>query len=396
MAHARVYHVRYSMWQRLLVAAHSNGITVFNSELKPLAHYPIGDGAHILHVCTVGSHNKVAYTTDTSPNGVFCHTHDQPTRTYIDVGRVNELDSIDSTVMVIRAKSMCIVNGDRIVEEWDTAQNDLCAYATNHLSHIAYPHIKEGYVTMWHYGSSLIRRVTQAHQNTIACMALSRDASMLATCSTRGTLVRLFSTNDMKPLTEYRVGYMTTVVRSLQFHPCDESISLVCGSSIHVFTIDVPREQPLPPTSLSVPDPCTHTEPTMVASSWYYMSPLKDAAASLLNMMRLNVPSISPSSYVIQVDPTQGNIACTWWYMPLHRLSVVTDTGTLLLYMEQCSNNTPAYSELDDLCVTQYQQSHYACDDVSDGKNKLSLLTYSFVHQVCPENVVIRGTLQST
>ena len=39
-------------------------------------------------------------------------------------------------------------------------------------------------------------KFVQAHSTALACLALSLDGKLLATASERGTLVRIFSTND--------------------------------------------------------------------------------------------------------------------------------------------------------------------------------------------------------
>lgn len=88
-----------------------------------------------------------------------------------------------------------------------------------------------------HYLSRTSSVIITAHRSEIAGIAINRMGSLFATCSTKGTLIRVF---DMKGhiLHELRRGSEQAHIHSLAFHPRDDF--LVCSSdngTIHVFTL---------------------------------------------------------------------------------------------------------------------------------------------------------------
>lgn len=78
-----------------------------------------------------------------------------------------------------------------------------------------------------------------AHENMIACMTLNTDGTLLATCSERGTLIRIFSTKNGLKLQELRRGAETAEIYSLAFNATSKF--LACSSdrrTIHVFIVN--------------------------------------------------------------------------------------------------------------------------------------------------------------
>ena len=79
----------------------------------------------------------------------------------------------------------------------------------------------------------------QAHENMIACMTLNPNGTILATCSERGTLIRIFSTKDGKLLQELRRGSEKAEIYSLAFNKTGKY--LACSSdrkTIHIFILN--------------------------------------------------------------------------------------------------------------------------------------------------------------
>lgn len=78
----------------------------------------------------------------------------------------------------------------------------------------------------------------QAHNNGIAAIAVSNDGKMLATASTNGTLIRIFSPETGQQLGELRRGSTPTQICDLTFDL--EGKYLCCASNkgtIHIFKV---------------------------------------------------------------------------------------------------------------------------------------------------------------
>jgi len=88
--------------------------------------------------------------------------------------------------------------------------------------------------------------IINAHKTSIGCLSLNPDGSLLASCSQKGTLIRIWETKTGKLLKELRRGIEQTNVISLSFN--SES-SFLCLSSekgtIHVYSL-LPRQEVRP------------------------------------------------------------------------------------------------------------------------------------------------------
>ncbi len=80
-----------------------------------------------------------------------------------------------------------------------------------------------------------------AHEGSLACMALNRDGTRLATASERGTLIRVWDVRSGERLYELRRGAEPAEIQCLCFHPTDSY--LLVGSdhgTVHVFKLGAP------------------------------------------------------------------------------------------------------------------------------------------------------------
>lgn len=78
-----------------------------------------------------------------------------------------------------------------------------------------------------------------AHNNSIACVALSQDGGMVATASEQGTVIKVFSVSDGKQLFAFRRGTISTTISSLCFRA--DSKFLAVGSTsatVHIFRLE--------------------------------------------------------------------------------------------------------------------------------------------------------------
>jgi autophagy-related protein 18 len=91
----------------------------------------------------------------------------------------------------------------------------------------------------------------QAHQSTIGSLALNNDATLLATASEKGTVIRVFTVPDGQNLFQFRRGSLPAQVFSMSFNATS---TLLCVSSatetVHIFRlIDSKSSVPTTPTS---------------------------------------------------------------------------------------------------------------------------------------------------
>ncbi|XP_059659529.1 autophagy-related protein 18a [Cornus florida] len=99
------------------------------------------------------------------------------------------------------------------------------------------PGLQKGQVRVEHYGSMRTKFI-MAHDSRIACFALTQDGQLLATASTKGTLVRIFNTYDGTLLQEVRRGADRAEIYSLAFSSTAQWLGVSSDKgTIHVFSL---------------------------------------------------------------------------------------------------------------------------------------------------------------
>ncbi|GMH25964.1 hypothetical protein Nepgr_027807 [Nepenthes gracilis] len=106
------------------------------------------------------------------------------------------------------------------------------------------PGLQKGQVRVEHYASKRTKFI-MAHDSRIACFALTQDGAVLATASTKGTLVRVFNTVDGTLLQEVRRGADRAEIFSLAFSPTAQWLAVSSDKgTVHVFTLKVHSGSP--------------------------------------------------------------------------------------------------------------------------------------------------------
>ncbi|GMP90863.1 hypothetical protein CsSME_00041810 [Camellia sinensis var. sinensis] len=97
------------------------------------------------------------------------------------------------------------------------------------------PGLQKGQVRVEHYPSKRTKFI-MAHDSRIPCFALTPDGHLLATCSTKGTLVRIFNTFDGSLLQEVRRGADSAEIYSLAFSSTAQWLAVSSDKgTVHVF-----------------------------------------------------------------------------------------------------------------------------------------------------------------
>lgn len=149
----------------------------------------------------------------------------------------------------------------KLVHQIETVPNPkgLCAVSQQQGSLILVcPGGQKGQVRMEHYGARKTKFI-MAHDSRIACFALSQDGRLIATASTKGTLVRIFSTMDGTLLQEVRRGADRAEIYSLAFSANMQWLAVSSDKgTIHIFNLKINlgltvNDKPRPAPELNVP-----------------------------------------------------------------------------------------------------------------------------------------------
>ncbi|CDH49606.1 wd40 repeat-like protein [Lichtheimia corymbifera JMRC:FSU:9682] len=86
-------------------------------------------------------------------------------------------------------------------------------------------------------------KIIPAHKSPISCLAMNADATLLATASEKGTVIRMFSLPDANKVFEFRRGSYPASIYSISFNLAS---TLLCVSSdtetVHIFRIPASEE----------------------------------------------------------------------------------------------------------------------------------------------------------
>ncbi|KAJ0977701.1 hypothetical protein J5N97_013175 [Dioscorea zingiberensis] len=170
----------------------------------------------------------------------------------------------------------------KLVHQIETVPNPkgLCAVSQQQGSLVLVcPGGQKGQVRVEHYGARRTKFI-MAHDSRIACFALSQDGQLIATASTKGTLIRVFSTADGMLLQEVRRGADRAEIHSLAFSANMQWLVVSSDKgTVHVFSLKVnlgltgsekPRPSPEPnsPPANSIPSFFKGVLPKYFHSEW--------------------------------------------------------------------------------------------------------------------------------
>ncbi|GFY90590.1 transducin/WD40 repeat-like superfamily protein [Actinidia rufa] len=130
------------------------------------------------------------------------------------------------------------------------------------------PGLQKGQVRVEHYASKRTKFI-MAHDSRIACFALTHDGRLLATASSKGTLVRIFNTLDGSLLQEVRRGADRAEIYSLAFSSTAQWLALSSDKgTVHVFSLKVDSASLGIERTRSAPEPTLSTPPAVSSLSF--------------------------------------------------------------------------------------------------------------------------------
>lgn len=99
--------------------------------------------------------------------------------------------------------------------------------------------LRKGQIRVENYGLKQTKFI-MAHDSRVVCVALMNDGRLIATASSKGTLIRIFNTGDGSLLQEVRRGADRAVIYSLAFSTTAERLAVSSDrGTIHVFNLKV-------------------------------------------------------------------------------------------------------------------------------------------------------------
>ncbi|BFG23020.1 hypothetical protein CerSpe_092940 [Prunus speciosa] len=232
-------------------AGTSNGFRIFNCEpFKETFRRDLKSGGfkivEMLFRCNilvlVGSGDNSQYP----PNKVMIWD-DHQSRCIGEFSFRSEVRSVrlrrDRIVVVLEHKIYVYNFTDlKLLHQIETVANPrgLCCLSHHpNTSVLACPGLQRGQVRIEHFGLNMTKLIN-AHDSHIACFTLTMDGLLLATASTKGTLIRIFNTMDGTRLQEVRRGVDRAEIYSIALSP---NVQWLAASSdkgtVHIFSLRV-------------------------------------------------------------------------------------------------------------------------------------------------------------
>eukprot|EP00742_Colponemidia_sp_Colp-10_P002995 GILJ01003196.1.p1 GENE.GILJ01003196.1~~GILJ01003196.1.p1 ORF type:complete len:363 (+),score=36.13 GILJ01003196.1:223-1311(+) len=154
----------------------------------------------------------------------------------------------DRVVVVLEYKIYVYNFADlKLIDHIETVSNPkgLCVVsASSSNTVLACPGLQKGHIRVELYD---LRKTTliAAHEANLACMGLNFDGTRLATCSEKGTLVRVFNTQNGQLLQELRRGADRAEIYSLSFNYNSQWLAVSSDKgTIHVFKLKPAEDIP--------------------------------------------------------------------------------------------------------------------------------------------------------
>jgi len=195
------------------------------------------------------------------------------------------------------------ISSIKILHSMDTVPNPkgLCALSPSEENcYLAYPgSTDKGTVVIFDALTLQVVNVVEAHKTAVSRLTINSTGTLIATCSSKGTVIRVFSIPEVKKAYQFRRGSYPAAVFCVAF---SADSSLLCVSSetgtVHIFKIDQ-----------SASGSCTdvHTYlPTVVTDMWDTI-PIRSFAMLKLPVGVENVCAINQSNSLVMIATSDGN-----------------------------------------------------------------------------------------
>lgn len=189
----------------------------------------------------------------------------------------------------------------KLLHQIETLANPrgLCCLSQNsNTSVLACPGLRRGQVRIEHFGLNMTKLIN-SHDSQIACLTLTSDGLLLATASTKGTLIRIFNTMDGTLLQEVRRGLDRADIYSIALSPNVQWLAVSSDKgTIHLFSLRVRVVGEDSPTCLTAVQSPTMSHQNSSSSLEPLISPTtSNNPGSSLSFMRGVLPKYFSSEW---------------------------------------------------------------------------------------------------
>ena len=267
-------YLTFNAHQDLFICCTTSGFAIYHADpFSETVRRDVPDSDGCLYAELLERTNFVAIVTRRRPDVVLIWDDSRcKVVVRLDLSAVGGLRGVrlrrDRIVVVLANQVMVYSFAARpiLLQSYETADNNdgLCAVSTGDVCVLAFPGRRSGYLQTVDLGTSpqptansdsgnddsanaLDARsksrprihILQAHNESLARIAISRDGTLVATASRHGTLVRLWSTVDGGQISELRRGADRAEICSLAFAPTSTMLAVSSDKgTIHVFVIN--------------------------------------------------------------------------------------------------------------------------------------------------------------
>ncbi|KAL5712976.1 Autophagy-related protein 18a [Ranunculus cassubicifolius] len=207
----------------------------------------------------------------------------------------------DRIIVVLEQKIFVYNFADlKLLHQIETIANPKGLCAVSQLSGsfvLVCPGLQKGQVRVEHYATKRTKFIL-AHDSRIACFALSQDGKLLATASSKGTLVRIYNTLDGTLLQEVRRGADRAEIYSLAFSATAQWLAVSSDKgTVHVFSLKVNPVSPEPEKARSAPELSTGGAPLSSSSLSFIKGVLPKYFSSEWSVAQFRLPE--GSQYIV-------------------------------------------------------------------------------------------------
>ncbi|KAL4399494.1 autophagy protein [Malassezia pachydermatis] len=158
------------------------------------------------------------------------------------------------------------ISNMKLLHTIETGPNPLavCSLAaTSDASYLAYAaqgapstahdvdHGTRGHVLIYNLMTLSVAHVFEAHRSRIACVAMNASGTMLATASEKGTIIRVFSVPDGRPMYQFRRGSYAARIYQMTFNAANTLLCVTSDSgTVHIFRLTPTTKNDSPEAAL--------------------------------------------------------------------------------------------------------------------------------------------------